>query len=181
MKEKVLQRWGVDPSGLAFSRESFFVAGVTLPADPEPLLRELDRRYYRWIPKLTGDMVAVLPRDGGGRAARVVEIGPTGLVLGAPRIVRSMIGGSRSEGSRIERPVLSGWLVARESGALGQELLPREGGVEVAVVLRDFAPRILAVPGGAFLYDFTQEAIHRRLSRGYLRHDVAPLLRSLSR
>lgn len=165
----VTQRWGVGPDGRAFSRESIFVPGVSVPGDAAALLRELDRRYFRWIPKLTGDMVAVLPRGDGGAAARVIQVGPTGLVLGPPRI----------EGLRIARPILGGWLVSAESGSLGQELVPREGGIEAAVHLEGFAPRLFSVPLGALLYDLTQEAIHRRLSRGYLRHDVAPLLRSL--
>ncbi len=168
----VEETWGVAEDGRAFSREAFFVRGARLPEDPEPLLRELDRRYYRWIPRLTGELVAIVKREGGGQAARVIEIGPTGLVLGPARIERSPL--------RVERSILGGWLVAEPSGTLAQELVPREGGVEVAVHLRGFVPRLFSLPLGALLYDVTQEAIHRRLSRAYLRHDVAPLLRSLA-
>ena len=168
----VEETWGIGADGRAFSREAFFVRGARLPDDPEPLLRELDRRYYRWIPRLTGELVAIMKREGGGQAAQVVELGPTGLLLGPVRIERSPL--------RVERSIKGGWLVAEESGSLGQELVPREGGVEAAVHLRAFAPRLFSLPLGALLYDLTQEAIHRRLSRAYLRHDVAPLLRSLA-
>lgn len=170
MNAPVSEEWGRDERGRAFSHESLFVPGVALPRDTEGLLRALDRLYYRWIPRLTADLVSIVKREGGGQAARVLEVGPTGLVLGPARI----------EGLRIERKILSGWLVAAESGALGQVLTPREGGVEAACDLRDFAPRFFEYPGGAWAYFLTQESIHRRLSRAYLRHDVAPLLRSLS-
>ena len=160
----VREEWGFREDG-AFSRESLLVRGAPMPRDLERVLVEMDRLYYRWIPRLTADWVEIVPEEGGGQAARVVPIGPTGLRLGPPRI----------EGSRIERPILEGWLVSEPSGTLAQELVPREEGVEAAVHLRAFKPRVPTL-----LYERTQEVIHRRLSRGYLRHVVAPLLRSLS-
>src|SRR5581483_12217881 len=104
---RVIEKWGRDERGRAFSREALFVPGVALPADSERVLRELDRLYYRWIPRLTADLVSIVKREGGGQSAIVLEKGPVGLVLGPPRI----------EGLRIERKILSGWLVAKESGA----------------------------------------------------------------
>ncbi len=169
MSGKVHERWGFAPDGSSHSRESLLVAGAALPRDVPAFLRELDRLYYRWIPRLTGGTVEVVPLRGGGAMARVVPIGPVGLVLGPARI----------EGTRIERPILSGWLVGASSGTLAVELVPREGGIETAVVLRGFRPRLLSLPFGRVVYDRTQEWVHRRLSRGYLRRDVAPRLRAV--
>lgn len=170
MKGTVRESWGHAPDGSTFSRETLLVAGARLPDELERFLTSMDRLYYAWIPRLTGGAVEIVRDASGGAAAKVVPIGPVGLALGAARI----------EGTRIERPILSGWLVAEASGTLAQELVPREGGVEVAVDLRGFRPRLLRLPGGRALYDNAQESIHRRLSRGYLRHDVAPRLRSVS-
>jgi hypothetical protein len=164
----VEETWGEAADGTAFSRESLLVRGARLPEDEEAALRLMDRLYYAWIPRLTGGTVEMVEGKDGGLRARVVPIGPVGLALGPPRLSKG----------RIERPVLSGWLVAAGSGSLGQELVGREDGVEIAVSLQGFKPRLFLLPHE--LHDMTQARMHRRLSRAYLRHDVAPRLRSLA-
>lgn len=164
----VEETWGEAADGTAFSREALVVRGARLPEDEEAALRLMDRLYYGWIPRLTGGAVEMIEGEDGGLRARIVPIGPVGLALGPPRLSKGLI----------ERPVLSGWLVRATSGTLGQELRAHEDGVEIAVRLQGFAPRLFLLPHE--LYDMTQARVHRRLSRAYLRHDVAPRLRSLS-
>jgi hypothetical protein len=171
---KVTERFGYAPDGSAFSRESIFLPGARLPADLDRFVLSLDTLYYRWIPRFTAGLVEIVtpsPREarggsGWGAAARVIPFGPIGLRLG-PATLR---------GTRVERRILGGWLVGEESGVLAQELVPRDGGLEAAVSLEGFRPRFFAIPFGREIYDRTQEVIHRRLSRAYLRHDVAPRL-----
>jgi hypothetical protein len=94
-------------------------------------------------------------------------VGPSGLVLGPPRV----------EGHVLRREILEGWLVAERSGTLDVRLEPGERGVRASVELRGFRPRVLSVPVlGPWLFSRTQDVIHVRHSRGFLRYEVAPRL-----
>lgn len=151
--------------GTASSREWLVVPGAKLPPDRPRFLEELDRAYYSWIERVTAGLVRI--ERGEGIRARVEPFGwPVGLELGPARI----------EGGRIARPILSGWLVAAGSGTLGLALAEVPGGVEAAVEVEGFRPRLLALPFGDVFYPRAQVVIHRRLSVSFLRQEVVPRL-----
>ena len=81
------------------------------------------------------------------------------------------------EDSETSREILSGWLVAAPSGENAQGIAQVPGGVVAWVDLRDFRARLCSFGGaGLWVYGRTQAVIHRRLSRAFLRHDMAPFL-----
>jgi hypothetical protein len=168
----VHSRTRVDALGQVFSQQWLFVPGGVVPVDLPGFLRAIDRAYYGWIERTTGGTVEIVPRQGGGLVARVVPIGPVGLRLGPAHVAVSE---SRGETAR---PILSGVLVAAESGELGQGIQAVPGGAVVWVDLRRFRPRLLGCGApGRYLYARGQAVVHRRLSNAFLRHDVAPRIR----
>jgi hypothetical protein len=157
-------------SGYAFSQQWLFIPGGVVPTgrELEALLRDMDRAYYGWIQRVTGGTVGMIPQGGGGLAARVVPIGPVGLVLGPARV----------RGGETARSILSGVLVGGESGELAQGVQSVAGGAVAYVDLRQFRARLLAFGApGRLLYMRAQSVAHRWLSNAFLRNDVAPRLR----
>ncbi len=150
------------------------VPGATLPEGRalEELLLELDSSYASWIERFTAGTVSVARNAEGGLVARVVPIGPTGLVLGPPRI----------SGGRISREIRSGVLVAARGGEIAISLEQAERGVVAAVEVEGFRSRLAWLGRfGRFLYLRAQVVVHRRLSRAFLNVEVAPRLGARSR
>jgi hypothetical protein len=162
----------IERDGSVTSVQTLEIAGARLPERLDDLFRELPRAYTSWISRLTGGLVEIREEPGGTSRARVVPLGPTGLLLGPPRVANGAF----------EREILEGWLVAERSGTLGVRLEARERSVLASVELHGFKPRILTIPAlGAWLFSRTQDAIHVRHSRGFLRTEVAPRLPRIGR
>jgi hypothetical protein len=159
----------LDEDGSVTSVQTLALPGASLPegAELDGLLRELARAYASWISRLTAGCVEIVEERDGTSRARVQLFRITGLLLGAPRI----------QGGRLQREVLSGCLVSARSGSLDIRLAPIEGGVAASVELHGFRSRIAALPWiGPALFTRTQDVLHQRHSRGFLRFEVAPRL-----
>jgi hypothetical protein len=160
----------IEPDGSVTSVQSLEVPGAALPEGPalEALLRSLARRYTAWISRLTAGVVAIREARDGRTRAVVVPSPVAGLVLGPPRV----------EGSKLVREIEGGFLVARRGGTLAFGVEASADGARVSVELHGFRPRILQIPlVGEWTFFKTQDAIHVRHSRGFLRSEVAPRLR----
>lgn len=165
----------IEPDGTVTSIQTLLVRKARLPegAALADLLRAFVPAYTRWISLLTAGSVEIRESNDGRSRARVVPLGPVGLVLGPPRVEEGP--GKAS----LLRAIEGGVLVGRAGGTLAVELAASPGGVLASVALHGFRPRVLDVPlVGSRLFLETQDVIHARHSKGFLAREVAPRLRA---
>ena len=134
------------------------VQWVDVPARPAPDLEAVERAYFRWVPRLTADLIQ--PRWDSGPSGPQ-QIGPwplpgVGLIrLGSPRV--------SDGGRRRERPI-EGGVLARPGGELVFEWFPTEAGGRLCVAVVALRPRL-----PRSLYVRIQRRMHERSTFGFLR------------
>lgn len=126
---------------------------IDLPRCPELDLGDLERAYFKWVPRLTVDGVRPHWSDQG------LFLAPE--PFGWPRLIR-MDPAQDEPGLRV-RAIIGGFLAGR-GGAIEFELRPFPAGRRLVVAVRGLRPRL-----PAWLYLRLQSRMHVRSTFAFLR------------